>query len=281
MAQLRLLVQASWGSESKQQLCRCTLRRDFPSVGQVSIAMLDLNDSSHNSYVGLDCCFVISRTGDESVSLLQEVFEMPRLPRWLLRLVLSSYCRTCKITSSCETVSSLMQQALEEESGFLVVTMKKCCRGFPLVPSIAEAGHESETFCWEQPDSSCCFSLSSYLQGILSLCGIGPDVIFDNLDGRRLVSFQAAVRRVLWPRLWETLEPIFRKQRAAYRQHHGGSGAPQIQVDVPPRFCNEPAYPAEMLEDDASTDDGIVLQNKNTFLHFATRQDHLETSSSR
>jgi hypothetical protein len=281
LAQLRLLATTSWGFDSKQMWMRLQLRRDFPSLGEVSVVMVDLSVDPQGSILALDCGIVVSKTNDESVVLIQEMFEMPRLPSWLLKLVLSSYCRTCAIAEvSCKNISSLVQQSLEE-SGFLVVTLKKCCRGFPLVPSLNEPGKASEDFQWDSPDSSSCFSLSNYLQHILNLCAIGPNAIFDSLDGRRLVPFQAAVRRVLWPRLWETLEPIFRKQRAAYRQHHGGSGAPQIQVDVPPRFCHEPAYPAEMLEDDASTDDGIVLKHKNTFLHFATRQDHPETSSSR
>merc|ERR1712100_985078 len=103
----------------------------------------------------------------------------------------------------------------------MTVTLKKCCRGPPLIPRFGKVLDHlvSEELDWEPQESSSCFNLSSYLKHVLGLCGMDSSIIFDSLDGRRLVSFQAAVKRAVWPRAWQALEPIFKRHRAAYRQH--------------------------------------------------------------
>jgi len=265
-------------------LVRMTFRRDFPCAGEASLAMIDMDNSSDRT---TDSGLVLSGTDDPLVCQMREVFEMPRVPSWLLKSLLWSYSRgwDSPFTMLGE-VSSLTHQIIEEEAGFVVVTLKKCPRGLPLVPSTAKAPEPSERLNWEPRDDPTCFTLSSYLQLLLSACGLDPASIFDSLDGRYLVPFQAAVKRSLWPLLWQTLDGIFKEQRTAYRRLYGGSGAPHIQADVAPRFHTKPVDmpPTESKEwpgqtsspDEEGCEDlegfedlRIYRQVKNSFIHFA------------
>jgi len=248
-------------------VARLTLRRDFPSVGEVSVVMVDLQDYD-------DSGLVLSGTEHPSQCQLKEVFEMPRLSPWLLKIILRTYCRGCDWPSMFSNVSALMHQTIEEEAGFLVVALKKCCRGPPLVPFTASPPQPLEPLHWMPQDDPAGFSLSRYLQLLLIACGLDSGSIFDSLDGRYLVPFHAAVKRSVWPVLWQTLDIIFKEQRSAYRRHYGGSGAPHIQADVAPRFHTETAamQVSESSECPGLTpnpDEGASLEIKNTFIHFA------------
>merc|ERR1712070_553220 len=122
----------------------------------------------------------------------------------------------------------------------------------------------------EPQDIDSCLDLSAYLKHVLAAFGMDTSIIFDSLDGCRLVPFQAAVKRGVWPHIWLALEPFFKKHRSAYRRHYGGSGAPNIQADVSPRFCQR-AAPVDPQDACISVDDDLALEVKNTFVHFATQ----------
>merc|ERR1712039_824435 len=119
--------------ENKHTTFHMTLRRDFPGIGDACLAIVGLG----NGFVG-DIGVEISMTGDRSVSQLREVYDFPRLPTWLLKLVFEYQFRASDYPSILEEVPLLIHRTLEEECGFMVVTLKKCCRGLPLVPSVAK-----------------------------------------------------------------------------------------------------------------------------------------------
>jgi hypothetical protein len=279
-AVLQLLSPAPLKAKDREAMSklvvRLIFRRDFPSPGEASLAMLDLGCG----LVG-DWGVTIAKTGNESVQI-REVYDLPRLPDWLLQLLLRFELKHFDYRSLFEATSVLTHQILEDECGFMVLALKQCCRGLPLLPSVAEDMATLEELSWIPQDSSSAFGLTTYLQHLLGLVGLDPEVIFDELDGRQVVPFQAVVNRALWHRLWQTLAPLFKKQRAAYRRYYGGSGAPQIQADVLPRFCsNEQTHLRGPLQWDGSASDNDELQVKNTFIQFTTDQCDFETSSSR
>lgn len=39
-----------------------------------------------------------------------------------------------------------------------------------------------------------------------------PGTVFSSLDGREVLPFQAVVRKAVWPKLWLTLEPVFKNR---------------------------------------------------------------------
>mmetsp|Transcript_25623 Transcript_25623/g.82721 ORF Transcript_25623/g.82721 Transcript_25623/m.82721 type:complete len:345 (+) Transcript_25623:112-1146(+) len=275
---------------------RMVMRRGFPRPGAAAILGIELKDYWHGSSDYLDYGLVMDPEENGSKTILQEVLEIPHMQKQMLLPLVVKLCGSYDLRR-WEDTSPLVYQTVDEQSGFLVVSVRKCCRGPPLVPSLPSGCRASsciaeklaEWFSWEEAQDLTNFNLSSYLQHILSLCGMETTVVFDSLDGRRLVFFQAVVRRAVWSKLWETLQPILKKQQSAYRRHYGGSGAPHIQVDVQPRFDEGTmqAVVRECQPSPSSTDlppseeaaYAWQVQIKNTFVHFTTDDAQSEVGS--
>lgn len=295
LCHLRSLMSPSlaWQESKEQHVSRFVLRRDFPKPGEASLAILDANPG--NSTFVNDSTMLLSRTGAERVTRIHEVFEGPQVSKWMVQLLFSTFWTKHSYDFCWKATDSLKTASLEEKCGYMAVTLKKCCRGLPLLPyrvKVADEAEEEE-FQWvvQQPGS---FTLAGYLQHLLSLCG-AVDRVYDSLDCRRVVPFQAVVSRAHWAKQWTILEPMFKKQRAAYRRHNGGAGAPQLQADVPPRFqsaavdcASLPGFEvSESVEnsdayENIDADKMVPLVVKNTFVEIGMvdmEQGKLRTSS--
>jgi len=256
-----------------ENLFRMIFRRDFPCLGDASLVVMDLESGAG------DWGISITKTEDDSVSRIREIFDFKRMPSWLVQQMRRFELKLFDFPARLEAAAAQTHQSLENACGFMVVALKQCCRGLPLLPLIDEDRSAPEDVSWIPQNDSDAFGFSSYLHRVLRPCGLDPEGISDRLDGRQVVHFQAVVNRETWHRLWQTLEPLFKKQRAAYRRRYGGSGAPQIQVDVAPRFCTEQTSSLEHTRWIASDDDD-ELPVKNTFIQFTASQCQFETGSS-
>lgn len=187
---------------------------------------------------------------------------------------------------------------VNEEFGFLTVRIRKCCRGPPLLPSHPSLGRRLgdltkvalEELSWEPPADGE-FHLCGYLQTLLHICGLSHLEVFDRLDGRSLVYYEAAARRAEWPSVWDALDPLLREHRAVYRRKYGGSGAPYLEVDVKPRLCTtEPLEgPRQLSQPELALVNKVVKEDKvwnwgpvsvrNTFVDFACPLNYVETIS--
>lgn len=255
------------GANKGQTVCRAVLQRDFPKEGEASLAIVEL---SGRSDCLCDVGVVISRTSDESVSHIQEVFESPNMPDWILHLLFRQFRSIACTPVSWETAMLAYSPVLAEQCGFTVVSLKKFGKGGPMVPRFTQKEDPSdEEFQWSVWGDFESFTLRAYLQCVLSLYGIDSSEIFDSLDGRRVVYWQAVVRTSTWSRLWCVLQPLFKEQAAAYRRHHGGTQAPVLRADTPPRFREEPIDFARLQCGPLETiGDERPLPVKNTFVHF-------------
>lgn len=83
-----------------------------------------------------------------------------------------------------------------------------------------------------------------------------------------MVRYQAVVRAEDWKRAWAVLEAPFRTQRAAYRHTYGGSNAPDLTIDMEPKFLasSEPVSPRHFVADTHSSKD---VPTARTFIHFS------------
>ncbi|CAE8594118.1 unnamed protein product [Polarella glacialis] len=180
---------------------------------------------------------------------------------------------------SCVKTDQGGQELREIDLNFYaVIGIKKCQRGPPLLPSqmLTEstvhvaAGDHLGLGMWERYDEER-FTLSQYLRSfIFSLLG-QPEVevqVYDALDGRQLVPYQAAMPRELWTSIKPALMTAFAIQKAAYRHAQGGSCAPSLYDDTAARFL--PSSEASFSDEESirKIKDPIKIDVRNTFLFF-------------
>lgn len=170
---------------------------------------------------------------------------------------------------------------------YVILNLRKCTKGLPLLPrtaSFSEAPPADPSAEWE-PMKMADWALAKYLKAFLERIGAdGGQEVFDSLDGRPLVPYQAAVRRGAWAGVWKTLSAAFRTQRAAYRRLLGGRCAPEIiegaearllPLDAPQGALRLPhPYPAPEASD--------AIPIRCTFVHFhaAKHQEECPTALS-
>eukprot|EP00440_Ansanella_granifera_P035744 gb/GFBE01038773.1/.p1 GENE.gb/GFBE01038773.1/~~gb/GFBE01038773.1/.p1 ORF type:complete len:159 (+),score=28.26 gb/GFBE01038773.1/:1-477(+) len=114
------------------------------------------------------------------------------------------------------------------------------------------------------------FTFSSYLQSFLQALGHRARV-FNSLEGRYIVPFQAVMQREVWELVRETVEDAMQKQMTAYRRARGGKTGPKIKADVEPKFMELKPFCSETASGpgrDRPPDDSMPLVVRHTFLHF-------------
>lgn len=269
----------------EEMLFREIVRRDFPRQGHTTGAFFPLDASRLEPLAfGNDCCYfetlMMSTEGGDKKTSVEHTFMIPRTLQWMLPLMTRALSLVCSPARLEGVPDSLYHVALRD-SPFLMLRLRKCCRGPPLVPSKARYAEELDELGWEPAEEED-FSLGGYLQKLLAVCGVHTSCVFDCLDGRPLVFFQAAVPRTAWPCLWDALEPVLKKQQTAYRRRYGGTGAPRIDADVEPRFRSEASTEfgssvglycssgklGELGDGDSDSWDWQPVPVKNTFVHF-------------
>lgn len=114
--------------------------------------------------------------------------------------------------------------------GYVVLSLRKCTRGNPLVPT--ESSSDDEWVPVEGPK----VAFAAYLQLLCRRLGFTDTKIHDSLDGRLLVPYQATMQKSDWECLWPLLKEPWNEQRTWYRRRFGGTCAPEIGVSLPARF---------------------------------------------
>lgn len=221
---------------------RAFLRRGLPRAPDAAavVAMpLDIErmvPSESPSALHQVKAFIVEPLGGGAGTRLTEIQEIPNRYWWLRHLI-------SRMTYAPEDIELLAQQdqlqIYREMSGFIVLRLRKCLRGPPLVPVSAAGSNEDQEqrLVWDATLQGTDFYLAEYLRLLLCFCGLGHIEVFDRLDGHSLVYYEAAARRVDWAQAWEVAGPLFRMQRSAYRRRYGGSVAPVLELDVVPRLC--------------------------------------------
>jgi hypothetical protein len=140
----------------------------------------------------------------------------------------ASVCSTDGSASSSlglESLWSEMEAEIEETSDLIVLSLKKCNAGPPLLPNAGS---------WEFVSKEG-FSLPGYLRLLAQRLDLDVTV-HACLEGRSLVPYQAAIDRLTWESICSEVQGTLTKQRAAYRRLNGGGGAPVLVEAPEPRF---------------------------------------------
>jgi len=274
------LIGTATGHQTKRpelgtNFARVAVRRDFPQPGFFAFCNVPC-DASRMMLVE-DSGLVKARIGylkpaeDPTKSWVIEIHRLQRVPSWVTALLPDTHRFKTEWVNAYKK-SNLGRQVREGTARYqyTVVGLRKCQRGPPLLPVVSGEATEGAVFAdakipyWVHSEKEG-FSFSSYLRRFLAALR-EPAEVFDSLDGRYLVPYQACMHTSVWERVWPSIEAAFKEQRAAYRRLNGGSGAPTLVIGAEPRFLPNSGWPTASYG--AEPRDWLGAQVHGTFLDF-------------
>lgn len=175
---------------------RLTLRRNFPTAGTVvsTCIPLDTDRFELREKLGAQSTTMLilepEAGGTTRMAVVEKVSRrnlwlLPLVPRWTL-------------LESIEDKSLAFHEQAAKQWGFVVLRIRKCCKGPPLLPTTWPAPLQAQWVCCVVDSGEREFRLARYLQQLLKAVGLHSLEIFDDVDGGRLVFYQAAMRRTSW-----------------------------------------------------------------------------------
>ncbi|CAE8614893.1 unnamed protein product [Polarella glacialis] len=269
--------------ENVPHLARVTLRRDWPQLGQAGMLVTphEPEDDKDDELTGRSMTFlsVLWKNPEDASKLCGAVLLHLTSKRFsvLAKQHFGLLTRVAQFGKYHMKTDQGWQELREIDLNFyVVISIKKCKRGPPLLPSQmlregtvhVAAGDHLGVSMWERSDEER-FTLSQYLRRfILSLLGQPEVEVYDAMDGRQLVHYQAAMPRELWISIKPALMKAFAIQKAAYRHAQGGSCAPSLYDDTAARFL--PSSEASFSDEESigTSKDLVKIDVRNSFLFF-------------
>lgn len=264
---------------------RLTVRRDFPKPGMFAVARAPCNPTTQElcwewgiskASIGV----FAAKDDDPNTTTVTELLCFDRgaalssaalagAPRFL------TFFRFLEGRSAEYRSSDAFKQTASGCGGYVVVTLRRCERGPPLLPCSdvgpLETGHALE---WVQAQR---YELPMYLRRFLRRIGVNDVEVYDRLDGRGLMPYQAVLEQKSWDRAWALLIGYWGKMQAAYRHTLGGVNAPQLRAGMAPRFT---PLPEVVQVSRPKPQEAVVEVSVNkTFLHFKGSEGEADTSA--
>mmetsp|Transcript_55518 Transcript_55518/g.118250 ORF Transcript_55518/g.118250 Transcript_55518/m.118250 type:complete len:423 (-) Transcript_55518:73-1341(-) len=259
------------------------IRRQEPYESEGALGAL-----AYRQKIGRPCLAAVWEPAGPDLVYTHDFVFMPMDRRWMIPTIARAMALS---SSSSEPALPISRPPPEAETPwYVVLRLKKCSRGPPLIPISAQdaASHDAgNTMCFNGDFWTPCvrersFTLSMLIKQIIVSSSMPledldfEDSIFDTLDGRRFVYFECAVRSSMWKIVESTVMEYFSKQAPAYRHWYGGRSAPSLQANREPIFVeNEFALPCYLDEDfeawrsfEKKPDKEALWPCKNTFIHF-------------
>jgi len=252
---------------------RMTVRENFPRVGCWTVAIVPLHpgtdelmeECGHFKAFALQISKHVVAPNKTVISFCKKL----RAP-WAftpIAPVFGQFCRDFFTRAHLRMRNFQASTALQSwsaESQYVVIALRKCPHGNPLLP----LHHGNPTivqncFDWEQFSgiAGTALDLFGYLRAFLRCIGIFDIEVYDRLNGRRLVNYQVALRRSDWARASVSMLEPFKSQRRAYRRIFGCVAAPELVLRPEARFREDESV-GETLE--------IPIPVLGTFVHFGT-----------
>jgi hypothetical protein len=172
-----------------------------------------------------------------------------------------------------------------ESETYVVIEMRGCIKGPPLLPP----RHSDGSTLWRQPDDLH-IPLASYIIELMMLLRQEDwsGRVVQELDGKRLARYQAAVQERFWRILWDALLKPFTAQRTAYRGYNKCRKAPDLLFGTNARCVDEDtveSYIEDSMENGHGTEpaqersaanvemnEGVVLPAAAEWLEFWSQQ---------
>mmetsp|Transcript_45276 Transcript_45276/g.119498 ORF Transcript_45276/g.119498 Transcript_45276/m.119498 type:complete len:374 (+) Transcript_45276:29-1150(+) len=233
---------------------RYVMRRECPS-GQVSFVVAPCDETGEHLWEqtssGKARFVSLAAVDGGKRTLVTEIVRLYCVPEAAIKLHVGGHDLPAQLLAHYQDRQLSPEVRFSASPEYMVVCIRRCGRGPPLLPKTAELG------AWECAERTG-FSLPRYLVRFAAIMGLDLKA-WDSLDGRQLAPFQAAVRVDQWARCWPHLETGFRAQCRAYRSVNRISAAPTLVEGVEPRFVQAPApaAPEHLLRG---------LEVRNTFI---------------
>lgn len=253
---------------------RLMVRRDWPQPGKFTIAGIPRHPETDELVEELGIVqatvAVLEAAEDPEKTLITEVKQVKGVPTWAFALGGGHYLDWQSLKFMARYRASMVyREATEGAESYIIVRLRKYVKGPPLLPSNTP-GVE-----WEPADLEA-FTLPAYLRSFLARLGLDIEA-YGSLDGRRLVPYQAAVRRGAWQHAWAAMEGPFLSQKVAYRRLLGGTNAPELKVGVEPRFVpldgRHPVDARGHAAAIAAAPPRVPLPVRSTFVHFSSGEE--------
>mmetsp|Transcript_91165 Transcript_91165/g.199681 ORF Transcript_91165/g.199681 Transcript_91165/m.199681 type:complete len:393 (+) Transcript_91165:1-1179(+) len=259
------------GIYQQVRLCK---RRDYPRPGVTVVILQALDDGGNGVMMYLEELVLLSyniiceaTTPESCTSWHILEIPWPTYPAWATQFLNEVGNMDRRLPSAP------LDECIRLAEKFYIVLCLQCCsRGPPLIPYACPEDGTEECFSTElrfvkvggfawAPAQDRGFNFPLYLQGVLEILGFEAD-IWDSLDGRRLVPYQACIRGDVWEAVSEKFGEVIQFQRSAYRFVHGGKSAPKVRKAAGPHFLDIWETPERKF--------GLgVLEERNTFLNLA------------
>lgn len=234
------------------QEMRLTFRRDWPQPGHRTALLSPPNPGGAVLIPGFLFMYyyiVTSELPDPTRCMSSHFIDMPwpSYPQWATSLLTQIGQAEIKMTSIFSQRSDFFDLV---EKCYVVLCLQSCSRGPPLLPcsvtsdGVVQADSFIEDvkvvnvggFAWV-PAQHKGFNFTEYLRRLLQALGLSVQ-IWDEIDGRRLVPYQACLLGSDWDRVSQSFVETFSAQRAAYRRMHGGKNAPKVKPTLEPHFLD-------------------------------------------
>lgn len=188
-------------------------------------------------------------------------------------------------------VETAYGDVLSAAADYIIVGIRKCSRGGPLLP--VRKANGLDWVQWQSFSSGSKCNLSEYLTDFCARLGVMGATFHSNYLGWHLVPYQAAVLRSEWEAAWPHLMQPFQDQRSAFRRLRGGRVAPELMQDVLPRYftpalTEDKSDTASVSTTDESCASSVSQRSsetecsaiRSTFVHFINPQTALRRSGS-
>jgi hypothetical protein len=206
---------------------------------------------------------------DPSKTKIIEVKQLTKVPLWAVPRAAPMHFKHQLSCIEDYKKSFAFEKAIESGK-YIVVGIRRCSKGPPLLPrESCNAEDVNIKMGWmEAEEGGVRVGLAEYLRTFLERLGVDDIAVYDSLHGRHVVRYQAVVQAQDWKRAWAILEAPFRTQRAAYRHTYGGSNAPDLTIDMEPKFLasSQPSSPRPLVADTQSSKE---VPTARTFIHFS------------
>jgi len=250
---------------------RSILRRDWPKLGSFTIVVAPLHPETNELLEELGflkaTVVIVEPHEDPAKTRCTEVKQLTRVPAWALPMAAAPHFKQ-QLDRGLDYAGSVAYKEVTEGAGsYIVVGMRRCVKGPPLLP--CECQGTPEVTDWGEAESGGVrLALPEYLQTFLKRIGVEGVDIYDRLHGREVVRYQAVVQRRAWEQAWTVMENPFRLQRAAYRRLHGGTNAPALTIDMAPKFLlpNSVEFVKGLQDNEPAA---VEIPTARTFIHFS------------
>jgi len=272
--------------------------RNYPTAGMSTMAGVPFDPSTESflTQVGSEMAWLVVVSPDAQnpglITVIVGLFvSASSFPSWatsiLTKMVHAMHELFQARMKEMKSISSSEALLKEDQSLYVTLSLRTCPQGRPLLPRRAPAlpgedvvitvtgvGSAHRLTTWFRPTGT--FSLPTYLSDLLNVIGCDYVQVFDGLEGRQLVPYQAVLLRDQWEQIGTLFNDVWLTHRSAYKKLNCCKHAPTISDGRQAREADKPLMPAGYAENEPTSPYSIAV--RNTFIEVGEEVSQSGTS---